>query len=102
MGSFAVPKAAIAPRYATLVSTGLLACKPYRLPPGCTAEYRLAVDNASPVACPEPALLEEESRLNRLAVLAFCAEITRLPSHCAPASVPENATAQTVPSLPTM
>ena len=34
-------------------------------------------------------------------MLAFCAEITRLPGHCAPRSPPENATAQTIPSRST-
>jgi hypothetical protein len=47
----------------------LLAWRPKRLPPGCTAVYRFAVESASP------------GRLNALAVLAFCAEITRLPGH---------------------
>src|ERR1044072_5201670 len=53
--------------YATAGFTGLLSCNPNRLPPGCVAEKRLAVDSAKP------------GRLNALAVLAFCAEITRLP-----------------------
>jgi hypothetical protein len=44
-------------------------------------------------------LADERSRLNEFAVLAFCAEITRLPGHCAPRSVPENAIAHTTPSL---
>src|SRR5215469_2079623 len=83
-------------------STGLLCCKPYRLPPGCTAEYRFAVDRARPFACPEPPLNEEESRLNAFAVLAFCAEITLLPGHWAPRFTPENATAHTTPSRSTM
>src|SRR5207248_2305742 len=52
--------------------------------------YRLAVESANP------------SRLNAFAVLAFCAEITRLPGHCAPRSPPENATAHTIPSRSTM
>ena len=43
----------------------------------------------------EPLLDELASRLNALAVLAFCAEMTRLPGHWAPRLVPENATAHT-------
>ena len=43
-------------------------------------------------------LLDELSRLKALAVLAFCAEMTRLPGHCAPRFTPEKATAQTAPS----
>lgn len=39
--------------------------------PGCTAEYRLAVDNANPLGCPEPPLLEVESKLRDEAVFAF-------------------------------
>ena len=42
------------------------------------------------------------SRLNEFAVLAFCAEMTRLPGHCGPRFVPVNATAQTIPSRSTM
>ena len=57
--------------YATLVSTGLLNCNPKRLPPGCTAEYRLAVESDKPLGCPEPPLLDDESRLNAFAVFAF-------------------------------
>src|SRR5277367_506030 len=102
MGSNAVPYCDEDPPYATPVSTGLLACNPYRLPPGCTAEYKFAVDNASPCACPEPPLLDDESRLNAFAVFAFCAEITRLPGHCAPRFTPLNATAQTIPSRSTI
>ena len=37
-------------------------------------------------------------RLNALAVLAFCAEITRLPGHWSPRLLPLNATAHTMPS----
>src|ERR1700682_2849091 len=51
---------------------------------------------------PDPSLLEEESRLKAFAVFAFCAEMTRLPGHCAPRLTPVNATAQTVPSRSTM
>src|SRR5215469_18907885 len=69
-------------------STGLLCCRPYRLPPGCTAEYKFAVDRARPFACPEPPLNEQESRLNAFAVLAFCAEITLLPGHWGSAICP--------------
>ena len=70
--------------------------------PGCTAEYRFAVESASPLGWPEPFELEEASRLNEFAVFAFWAEITRLPGHCAPRFAPENATAQTTPSRLTM
>jgi hypothetical protein len=56
------------------------------------------VDSARPFGCPEPLLNELLSRLNAVAVLAFCAEITRLPGHWAAAFTPENATAQTRPS----
>src|SRR4051812_46434628 len=45
-----------------------------------------AVDSARP------------GRLKALAVLAFCAEITRLPGHWSPRSSPVNATAHTTPS----
>ena len=48
------------------MATGLLNCRPNKLPPGCTAEKRFAVDTANP------------GRLNALAVFAFCAEMTRL------------------------
>src|SRR5436309_3063828 len=99
MGSLALPKFEDGPLYATLVSTGLLSCRPNRLPPGCTAEYRLAVDKASP--CANLVLAVGSPRLNELAVFAFCAEITRLPGHCEPRSAPENATAQTTPSRST-
>src|SRR5207342_3484486 len=37
-------------------------------------------------------------RLKAFAVLAFCAEITRLPGHWLPRLAPVNATAQTTPS----
>ena len=47
-------------------------------------------------------LADELSRLKAFAVFAFCAEITRLPGHCAPRLTPENATAQTMPSRSTM
>ena len=40
-------------------------------------------------------------RLKALAVFAFCAEMMRLPSHWSVYWLPENATAQTVPSLAT-
>ncbi len=50
----------------------------------------MAVDSASP------------GRLNALAVLAFCAGITRLPGHWSPRSSPVNATARTTPSRLTM
>src|SRR5512134_932453 len=62
----------------------------------------LAVDRASPLGWPDPPLAEELSRLKALAVLAFCAEITRLPGHWLPLLVPEKATAQTTPSRSTM
>ena len=35
-------------------------------------------------------------------MLAFCAEINRLPSHCDVKSLPENATAHTIPLLSTI
>ena len=35
-------------------------------------------------------------------VIDLCAEMTRLPGHCAPRLMPENATAQTTPSRSTM
>ena len=56
------------------------------------------MDNASPAACPEPLLEDLLSRPNAFAVLAFWAEITRLPGHWAARSTPENATAHTMPS----
>jgi hypothetical protein len=43
---------------------------------GCVS----AVDSDKPLGCPDPLLLEEASRLNEFAVLAFCAEITRPPA----------------------
>ena len=54
------------------------------------------MDSARPFGCPDPLLEELLSRLNAVAVLAFCAEITRLPGHWAAAFTPENATAQTI------
>ena len=60
------------------------------------------MESARPVGCPEPPLFDVESRPNAFAVLAFCAEITRLPGHCVARSVPENATAHTTPSRSTM
>ena len=57
------------------------------------------MESARPAPTPEPALAEDLSRLNEFAVLAFCAEMTRLPGHCAPRSVPEKAMAHTTPSL---
>jgi hypothetical protein len=80
----------------------LLSCRPNRLPPGCTAENRFAVDKARPAAWPEPAELDVESSPSEAAVLAFCAEITRLAPHCDARSVPENATAHTTPSRSTI
>ena len=71
IGSRAVPYADEGPLYATVVLTGLLACKPKKLPPGWTAAYKLAVDIARPFAWPDPLLPEEESRLNRFAVFAL-------------------------------
>jgi hypothetical protein len=68
------------------VLTGLLACKPNKLPPGCVAVYKLAVESAN------------VGRLNAFAVFAFCAEITRLPGHWSPRALPVNATAHTIPS----
>src|SRR5205807_145849 len=79
-----------------------MCCSPYKLPPGCTAEYRFAVESAKPAGRPDPLLDDELSRLKALAVLAFCAEMTRLPGHCAPRFTPENATAHTTPSRFTM
>ena len=81
-----MPKLADGPWYAAAVSTGLLCCKPYSDPPGCTAANRFAVDKARP------------GKLNELAVFAFCAEMTRLPGHSEPRSAPVKATAQTTPS----
>jgi hypothetical protein len=80
----------------------LLACSPYRLPPGCTAEYKFAVDSDNPFACPDPPLLDDASRLNAFAVFAFCAAIALLPGHCAPRFTPVNATAHTTPSRSTI
>src|SRR5215475_7920789 len=88
--------------YATSVSTGLLCCRPYRLPPGCTAENKFAVDKARPDGKALPAGVAPCPRLKSFAVFAFCAEITRLPNHCDVNWLPENATAQTVPSRSTM
>src|SRR4029079_3260113 len=90
------------PSYDTLMSTGLLCCNPNRLPPGCTAEYRFAVASRRPAGCPDPPLLDDESRLNAFPVLAFWAEMTLLPGHCAPRLTPENATAHTTPSRSTI
>src|SRR4029079_7594533 len=61
-GSFAAPYLEAGPSYDTLMSTGLLCCNPNRLPPGCTAEYRFAVESARPAGCPDPPLLDDESR----------------------------------------
>src|SRR5262249_3422273 len=61
---------------------------------------RLAVDNASDNPLPPEIALG--SRLNAFAVLAFCAEMTRLPGHCDARFVPVKATAQTMPSRSTM
>src|SRR5580765_6374571 len=85
-GSFGLPKLAEGPLYAAPVSTGLLSCRPNSEPPGCTAAHRFAVDSA------------RLGRLKELAVFAFCAEMTRLPGHSSPRSLPVNATAQTTPS----
>jgi len=60
------------------------------------------VDSAKPAGWPEPLLFDEASRLKALAVLAFWAEMARLPGHWAPWFTPENATAQTTPSRLTM
>ena len=46
--------------------------------------------------------VRKTSRLNEFAVFAFCAEIARLPGHWADRLMPENATAQTMPSRSTM
>lgn len=62
-----MPHQAAALASATSAATGLLACRPNKLPPGGVAANRLAVDSARP------------GRLNAFAVCAFCAEITRLP-----------------------
>ena len=44
------------------------------------------MERAKPPAAPDdPPLAEESSKLKEFAVLAFWAEITRLPGHCAPA-----------------
>src|SRR4051794_29657644 len=67
-GSLAVPYEFGLPPYAVEASTGLLSCKPNKLPPGCTAAYRLAVES------------DKLRLLKAFAVLAFCAEITRLPN----------------------
>src|SRR5918994_7604876 len=85
-----------------VVSTGLLSCRPKRLPPGCTAEKRFAVESARPGGWPDAPEFDVESRVSELAVFAFCAEITRLAGHCAARSDPENATAHTTPSRSTM
>ena len=53
----------------------------------------MAVDSASPDACPEPPDDEDASRLKAFAAFAFCAEMTRLPSHCDAGVLPENADA---------
>src|SRR5258707_14933783 len=47
---------------------------------------------------PEALVFDEASRLKALAVLAFWAEMARLPGHWAPRFTPEKATAQTTPS----
>ena len=70
--------------------TGLLACKPNRLCPGWTAVNRLAVDKA------------KAGRLKALAVLAFCAEMTRLPGHWSPGVSPERVTMTTTPERSTI
>src|SRR6478609_9151775 len=46
-------------------------------------------------------MCEPSPRLRLFAVVAFCAEMTRLASHWSVYSEPENATAQTVPSFAT-
>src|SRR5258706_3915831 len=89
-GSFGMPKFADGPLYAASVSTGLLCCKPYSEPPGCTAAYKFAVDKA------------RVGKLNELAVFAFWGEMTRLPGHSEPRSAPAKPAAQTTPSRLTM
>jgi hypothetical protein len=50
-------------------STGMPCCRPYRVPPGCTAENRLAVDSARPCAAtlgrPKPPLTRRSLRAQR-------------------------------------
>ena len=58
----------------------------------------MAVESARPEAWPDPPLNDVASRLKAFAVFPFCAEMTRLPGHCAPRSTPEKATAHTTPS----
>src|SRR5215831_2511509 len=65
---------------------------PPPLPLGCTCVQRFAVDSASTVP-PAPA-----GRLRDAAVLAFCAEITRLAGHWLILVAPVKVTAQTFPS----
>src|SRR6266403_6256453 len=56
---------------------GLESFRPYREPPGCVAEYRLAVESAK-------ALL-----LKSLAVLAFAIAMARLPGQASPITITE-------------
>ena len=70
--------------------TGLLSCRPKRLPPGWVAAYRLAVDRAKLV------------RLKAFAVLAFCAEMTRLPGHSSVGDSPVKTTSMTTPRRSTI
>src|SRR2546430_14796887 len=56
---------------------GLELFRPYREPPGCVAEYRLAVDSARP------------SLLKSLAVLAFAIAMARLPGQASPTTITE-------------
>src|SRR5437763_12130592 len=88
-GSLGVPYELAAPPYATESLTGLLSCRPNKLPPGCTAAYRLAVES------------DKLPMLKEFAVFAFCAEITRLPNQISDVtswpSASEVVTAQTRP-----
>ncbi len=63
--------------------------------PRCVETKAAAEDVYAPNFTP---LFDEASRLKALAVLAFCAEMARLPGHCAPRLTPEKATAHTTPS----
>ncbi len=55
--------------------------QPIEAPARLDRRVQVAVERAKPWGCPEPLLDELLSRLKALAVLAFCAEITRLPGH---------------------
>src|SRR6185437_16931560 len=85
IGSSACPNFVGGPAKAA-VGFGPIIASPYKLPPGCAAEYKFPLDRA------------KLSRLRALAVLAFSAAISRLPGHCAERLGPLNTTAQIVPS----